>query len=270
MKASPAKGSTFHFTLPLQAVAQTQPPLSTLEGPQPQLANLRLLIVDDNPTNCRILTLQTAKWGMIPRETQNAAQALEWLRAGETFDLAILDMQMPSMDGVMLALEIRKLPQAATLPLVLLTSMGVHSDHPDFARAAFAGCLTKPIKPAQLYEVLVRAVSGSKPAPPQAPAAAKLDPTLAARLPLRVLLCDDNTINQKVALRLLQQMGYRADLAANGVEALAALDRQPYDLIFMDVMMPEMNGLEATRLIRERQGQPDRFPHYKSPWSSSP
>jgi CheY-like chemotaxis protein/HPt (histidine-containing phosphotransfer) domain-containing protein len=259
------KGSTFHFTLPLQAVAPTLTPLSTLEGPQPQLANLRLLIVDDNPTNCRILSLQTAKWGMLPRETQNAALALEWLRAGQTFDLAILDMQMPSMDGVTLAVQVRQLPQTAALPLVLLTSMGVPSDHPDFARAAFAACLTKPIKSAQLHEVLLRAISGSKPAARQAPAAAKLDPTLAARLPLRLLLCEDNIINQKVALRLLQQMGYRASLAANGIEALAAVDRQPFDLVFMDVMMPEMNGLEATRLIRQRQRQPDRFPCCKSP-----
>ena len=109
-------------------------------------------------------------------------------------------------------------------------------------------------------------MSGAKPAAHKAAApSAKLDPTLASRLPLRVLLCDDNIINQKVALRLLQQMGYRADLAANGLEALAALDRQPYDLIFMDVMMPEMGGLEATRLIRERQKQRSQFPNYKSP-----
>ena len=151
------------------------------------------------------------------------------------------------------------------MPLVLLTSMGVRSDHPDFASASFAGCLTKPIKPAQLHETLLRVMSGAKPAAPKAAVpSAKLDPTLASRLPLRVLLCDDNIINQKVALRLLQQMGYRADLAANGLEALAALDRQPYDLIFMDVMMPEMGGLEATRLIRERQKQPSQFPNYKS------
>jgi CheY-like chemotaxis protein/HPt (histidine-containing phosphotransfer) domain-containing protein len=105
---------------------------------------------------------------------------------------------------------------------------------------------------------------GSKPAAPRASVtSAKVDVTLASRFPLRVLLCDDNIINQKVALRLLQQMGYRADLAANGLEALAALDRQPYDLIFMDVMMPEMGGLEATRLIRERQKQDSQFPNYK-------
>jgi CheY-like chemotaxis protein/HPt (histidine-containing phosphotransfer) domain-containing protein len=142
--------------------------------------------------------------------------------------------------------------------------MGVRSDHPDYASASFASCLTKPVKPAQLQEVLVRVISGSKP-PPRSPTNAKLDPALAKRLPLRVLLCDDNVINQKVALRLLQQMGYRADLAADGVQALAALDMQPYDLIFMDVMMPEMGGLEATRLIRERQAQPSRFPFYKTP-----
>src|SRR5205085_47633 len=148
-------------------------------------------------------------------------------------------------------------------PLVLLTSMGIRSDRPDFVSAAFASCLTKPIKPVQLQETLVRVISGAK--PPTQNVARKLDTTLAARLPLRVLLCDDNVINQKVASRLLQQMGYRADLAANGLEALEALDRKPYDLIFMDVMMPEMGGLEATAAIRERQRKQIQFPNYKSP-----
>ena len=208
---------------------------------------------------------QSRKWGMVPRDTQSGAEALEWLRAGESFDLAILDMQMPDMDGLMLAGEIRKLPAGQTLPLVLLTSVGVRSEGPELASAAFAGCLTKPIKPAQLQELLRRVLSGAKAAAPKAPVSAKLDATLASRLPLRVLLCDDNVVNQKVAFRLLQQMGYRADVAANGLEALAALDRQPYDLIFMDVMMPEMDGLEATRQIRERQKQPSQFPNYKSP-----
>ncbi|MGD0615359.1 MAG: response regulator [Verrucomicrobiota bacterium] len=261
VESVPQKGSTFHFTLPMQAAPEEQRP--TLEGRQPQLADLRLLIVDDNATNSRILMLQTGKWGMVARGAQSAAQALEWLRAGEKFDLAILDMQMPGMDGLMLACEIRKLPGARTMPLVLLTSMGLRTDAPEFASAGFASCLTKPIKPIQLHEVLLRVISGSKPAAKKGPVTAKLDPELAQRLPLRLLLCDDNAINQKVAMRLLQQMGYKPDFAGNGVEALGALDQHPYDIVFMDVQMPEMDGLEATRVIRERQGDKARYPTYK-------
>lgn len=263
VESVPQKGSTFHFTLPVQSAPDCPP--DSLEARQPRLCNSRLLIVDDSPANCRILNLQATKWGMLPRDTRHAAQALEWLRAGERFDLALLDMQMPGMDGMTLASEIRKLPGGSALPLVLLAPLGMRSDCADVVRTTFAGCLTKPIKPAQLFEVLVRVISGAGPAAQTAPADAKPSPTLASRCPLRVLLCDDNVVNQKVALRLLQQMGYRADVAANGLEALAALDRQPYDLVFMDVMMPEMGGLEATRFIRERQKQNAGFPNYKSP-----
>ncbi len=263
VESVPQRGSTFHFSVPMAASSDVQ--RRHLDVRQPQLADLRLLVVDDNPTNCRILTLQTSKWGMIARGAQSAEQALGWLRAGESFDLAILDMQMPGMDGLMLAREIRKLPNAAKMPLVLLTSMGVHENNPELASLGFSTCLTKPIKPSQLYEVLVRIVSGIKPALKTAPAVSRLDRTLADRLPLRVLLCDDNAINQKVASRLLQQMGYQPDTAANGVEALAALDRKSYDLIFMDVMMPELGGIEATHEIRNRQQQQTQFPTYKSP-----
>jgi CheY-like chemotaxis protein len=263
VESVPGKGSTFHFSLHLPgapATGQTLP-----EGRQPQLSNLRLLIVDDNPTNCRILTLQTSKWGMIPREAQSATQALDWLKSGMAFDLAILDMQMPGMDGVTLAREIHKLPGASGMPLVLLTSMGIRSDNPELADAAFASCLTKPIKPAQLHDALARAVSGAKLQSKKAPVNTKLDSALAERLPLRLLLCDDNTLNQRVALRLVQQMGYKASIAGNGKQALKALDQQPYDIIFMDVQMPEMDGLEVTGVIRERQKDPARFPNYKSP-----
>jgi CheY-like chemotaxis protein/HPt (histidine-containing phosphotransfer) domain-containing protein len=261
VESVPDKGSTFHFTLPLVPAGDVAVPVAK-ERPS-QLARLRLLVVDDNPTNMRILTLQTSKWGMIPQGAQSAAQALDWLRAGQVFDLAILDMQMPGMDGLMLAREIRKLPGAGSMPLVLLTSMGVRSDQPGFQNIAFAGCLPKPIKPAQLQDVLVRAVSGTTPAARKSSGVPKLDSALASRQPLRILLCDDNAINQKVALRLLQQMGYQADMAANGIEALAALDRQHYDLVFMDVMMPEMSGLEASRIIRQRQLLEGQFETYK-------
>jgi len=262
VESVPQKGSTFHFVLPFQPGPAA--PRFSLNSPQPQLADLRLLIVDDNPTNRRILTLQTSKWGMIPRSAHSGPQALEWMQKGETFDLAILDMQMPEMDGLMLAKQIRQMPGLVLMPLVLLTSMGIRSDNPAFSSVSFASCLTKPIKPSQLHEVLVRVISGAKPAARKS-IISKLDPSLAARLPLRVLLCDDNLINQKVALRLLQQMGYKADVANNGLECLQALDRQPYDIIFMDVQMPEMDGLEATRQIRERQKAPVPEANFKRP-----
>ena len=253
VESTPQQGSTFHFTVTFPTAAAVTP---SLQQSQPQLADLQVLIVDDNPTNRRILALQTSNWGMIPRTAASGAQALEWLKAGEIFDLAILDMQMPDMDGVMLARAIRELPEGIMLPLILLTSMGVRSDSPAFAGTAFASCLTKPIKPALLLEVLTRVVSGAKAKPARKSAALKPDRALAARLPLRLLLCDDNVINQKVAAGLLQQLGYQVDIAANGLECLHALERKAYDLIFMDVQMPEMDGLEATRQIRERQNNP--------------
>ncbi len=253
------KGSTFHFTLPLRV---TGPAPTRVLPPPPLFTGQRLLIVDDNLTSRRIVSLQASKWGMIPRDVESAQEALALLRAGERFDLAILDLQMPEMDGLTLAQEIRQLPEIGKLPLVLLTSMGVRADSPQLAGANFACCLNKPIKPAQLQEALARVISGHKPAAARTPGPSKLDPTLAERLPMRVLLCDDNIINQKVALRLLQQMGYRAEVAKDGVQALAALDREPFDLVFMDLQMPEMDGLEATRAIRERQKDPAQFPNY--------
>jgi CheY-like chemotaxis protein len=262
-ESTPGNGASFNFTLPLRVTVSAT--ASTLDQRQPQLADLRLLIVDDNPTNCRILALQVGKWGINARTAPSGAQALEFLRAGELFDLVILDMQMPGMDGLMLAREIRKLANLGNLPLVLLTSMGVRADSTEFVSAGFATCLTKPVKPAQLFESLVRIVSGVRTAPKPTNIRGKLDPTLASRLPLRVLLCDDNLINQKVATRLLQQMGYRSTIAGNGIEALAAIESAPFDLVFMDVMMPEMDGLEATQQIRARQRDRAKHPNFKTP-----
>jgi CheY-like chemotaxis protein/HPt (histidine-containing phosphotransfer) domain-containing protein len=261
VESVPKKGSTFHFTLPLPAAPDSQ--TAVLRGRQAKLADLRLLVVDDNPTTCRILTTQAAQWGMIPRGAHSAEQALAWLQAGETFDLALIDLQMPGMDGLALSSAIRKLANAVMLPIVVLAPVGKHCNSPEITSSSPAGCLTKPIKPAQLHDALVRIVSGVAPAAQKKPTVVKLDPKLAERLPLRVLLCDDNAINQKVALRLLQQMGYKPDQAGNGLEALAALERAPYDIIFMDVQMPEMDGLEATRIIRERQREKSQFPTYK-------
>jgi CheY-like chemotaxis protein len=171
-------------------------------------------------------------------------------------------MQMPGMDGLELAVEVRKLPGHAALPLILLMSMGVKAGNPELAAVACAGCLTKPVKPTQLLELLVRAVSGPKSSPQPTVTTGKFAQPLAARLPLRVLVCEDNAISQKVAIRLLQQLGYQPDLAANGREALARLDAQAYDFIFMDLLMPELDGLSATREIRCRQKDAARHPNY--------
>ena len=252
------RGSTFHFILPLSAApsADSEPDSPFPAGTPPA----RVLIVDDNPTLCRILAAQLAAWGLSPRSTCQPAEALEWLAGGTGFDLALVDLRLGDRSGLTLAGQIRNLPGLDRLPLVLLTPLGIHPDASEAARVKLAGCVTKPIRLAHLRQTLQGLVSGVQPAQTRGPAAQTLDPGCAGRLPLRILLCDDNVINQKVASRLLQQMGYRADLAANGVEALAALERQVYDLIFMDVMMPGMDGLEATRAIRERQRQ--RRPNY--------
>ncbi len=249
-------GSTFHFTI----LAESAPCCGrvNLRGLQPQVAGKRLLIVDDNATNRRILTLQTRSWGMLPRDAASGPEALEWIRQGEPFDIAILDMQMPEMDGLTLAAEIRKHRDSQTLPLVMLTSLGQREEISQAAAGDFAAILTKPIKSSQLYEALVGVLTGQQ-TPVREPATRpRIDPQVGERHPLRILLAEDNAVNQKVALRLLKKMGYRADVAANGLEVLEALERQPYDVVLMDVQMPEMDGLEASRRICERWSEGQR------------
>jgi CheY-like chemotaxis protein/HPt (histidine-containing phosphotransfer) domain-containing protein len=249
LESTVGKGSTFHFTIRVQSTPDT--PRPRLQGLQPQLSGLRLLIVDDNPTNRRVLTLQFRKWGMVTRDAENARETLELLRQGEKFDLAILDMQMPEMNGLQLGAEIRKLRGPESLPMVLLTSMGLQPDTPESSLAPFAACLTKPIRQSQLHEVLVQVLGGPRRTPKKIVPASKLDASLAQRLPMHILLADDNLVNQKVARRLFEQMGYHIDIAGDGVEAIEAIRQHPYDMIFMDVQMPEMNGLEATQRVRE-------------------
>jgi CheY-like chemotaxis protein len=178
-------------------------------------------------------------------QTGSPAEALDWIR-GERFDVVILDQQMPEMDGLTLAEEIGRV--RADLPLVMLTSI----DSIDASSAAaLAGYLTKPVRPSQLFDALMGLfVVGFAESAERAAVVAEPDEHLAERLPLRILVVEDNAVNQQLALLLLQKVGYRADVAANGVEALEALQRQRYDVVLMDVEMPEMDGLEATRQIR--------------------
>jgi PAS domain S-box-containing protein len=241
-------GSAFHFTVRAEVSPQTTA-RAYPQGAQPQLEGKRALIVDDNPTNRRILSLQTRAWGMLPHQTGSPAEALEWLRRGDPFDVAFLDLQMPDMDGVALAGEIRRLRDVSALPLVILSSLGKREAHAE--DGDWAAFLLKPIRASHLYNVLV-GIFGTEaeavPAP-QTVGKPQFEAEMGQRHPLRILLAEDNLVNQKLALRLLERMGYRADVAANGLEVLQSLRRQPYDVVLMDVQMPEMDGLEASRAI---------------------
>jgi len=244
------EGSKFIFTIKAEpARVAERKTARDIKGIQPALQDKRVLIVDDNATNRRILKLQTEKWGMTSRETEHPREAIQWLKDGEHFDLVITDMHMPELDGLMFTRDIRKLQNEKALPIILLTSLGRREIGADELK--FSAYLTKPLKPSALYDALAGIFARNLISPKVESAKSVMDAELAARHPLRILLAEDNQVNQKLASRILEQMGYRADIASNGLEAVESIERQTYDVILMDVQMPEMDGLDATRNIRK-------------------
>jgi PAS domain S-box-containing protein len=250
VESEAGKGSVFHFTIKAEASAGARPELAGAPGEHAQLAGKRLLVVDDNAANREVVKRQAISWGMLPRDTGSATEALEWIRRGDPFDAGILDMQMPEMDGLALGREIRRYRDARDLPLVMLTSLGRRREDVD-AGVGFAAHLTKPIKASQLYEALMRVFGEMSEEARPVGAPVGHDAVPADRAPPQILLADDNAVNQQLGLALLERLGFRADTVGNGAEVLEALARRPYDVVLMDVEMPVMDGLEASRRINQ-------------------
>jgi two-component system sensor histidine kinase/response regulator len=255
--SEPGKGSEFRFEAVLEKQTGERKPMASIY--RENLFDLRVLVVDDNATNRQILRHQLFAWKMQKGSAANGHEALDLLRAaaadGKPYNLALLDMQMPEMDGMTLARTIKSDPAISSTRLIILTSMGYAHSQDELKAAGVDAYLVKPVRQGKLFECLVRVLekdasnwSTTKTGDATAFAASNSDP--GQQYHARVLVAEDNIVNQKVALAQLRGLGLAADAVANGKEALSAIRLIPYEIIFMDCQMPEMDGFEACRTLR--------------------
>jgi len=241
------KGSTFRFSV-VAGVPERAARVRAQEGEISPLAGIRAWVVDDNDTNRGIIRRQAESWGMIVRDTALPGEALAWADKGDACDVTILDLNMPLMDGVQLATELHR-RRGDSLQQLMLCSVGAVPDTAAAQKVGVRAQLAKPVRHSALFNAIVKLFDRKVTIGTAALLAQTRPADLAKRLPLRILVAEDNVINVKLLTLILNRLGYRADVAGNGQEALAALRRQRYDVILMDVHMPEMDGIEATRQI---------------------
>ncbi|MBI3663372.1 MAG: PAS domain S-box protein [Acidobacteria bacterium] len=254
VESEPGKGSTFSFTATFGIVKN---PAARSEPAEPAvLDNLPVLVVDDNATHRRILEEMLTSWRMKPRLAEGGAAALAALRAahesGQPISLVLLDAKMPGMDGFALARALQQDPRFAGLSIIMLSSSGQRGDAARCKRLGIAAYLTKPVRQSELLDATLN-VLGTHRAKVESPPLVTRHSIREQRKGLKILLAEDNAVNQQVAIRILGSRGHTVVIAGNGREAVEALDREAFDLVLMDGQMPEMNGFEATALIREKE-----------------
>jgi len=242
------KGSTFQFEALLAPAAPVEGH-PVLLAAVPELAGKRLLIVEDNLTSRNVLASLAATWGAVPRAATNAQEALEWIGHGETFDLALVDLHLADLDGIAFTRRLRALQMSSRLPVAIVAPLGSLGQTPP--ELAIGAIVTKPVKAAALLDAL-RCLATGRPSDRASRLPQATTEMLAHTHPLTLLLAEDNPTNQRMATLMLSRMGYRIDIANNGLEVLAALQHQPYDVVLLDVQMPEMDGLTCAREINER------------------
>ena len=259
LESEPDRGSTFWFTARFDK--QTGEPAK--RAPKAHLQGVGVLIVDDNATNRSIVHHQISSWGMYDGTAATGAEALGILEReaarGKPYDVAVLDYEMPGMDGVTLARAIKSNPLLARTRIVLMSSVGLLADEEMISAAGVDACLSKPVKQSQLFDCLSSVVAGTS---ADRPASTEVDtlnavqdsPSKKGRERVRILVAEDNPVNQRVALSMLEELGFRAEAVANGRQAVEALERSAYDIVLMDCQMPEMDGYEAAVEIRRREG----------------